>query len=165
MTKLDLRTLRLAPGDYRREQVTATIAPFTAGAQSYHAEPAEVAAKLGLTRLPAGLLFDLAFDVAIIGPCQRCLEPAHADIAVTAREYQADVPEVVDQETTPYLEGELLDVDRWATDSAILALPIVIRCREDCAGLCPQCGANRNEVKCDCKPPADARWEALKELL
>jgi hypothetical protein len=32
MTKLDLRTLRLAPGDYRREQVTATIAPFTAGA-------------------------------------------------------------------------------------------------------------------------------------
>ena len=42
---------------------------------------------------------------------------------MTAREYQADVPEVVDEETTPYLEGELLDVDRWATDSAILALP------------------------------------------
>ncbi len=165
MTSLDLRTLRLAPGDYRREQVTASIAPFTAGAQSYHADPAEVQALVGLTRLQGGLLFDLAFDVVIVGPCQRCLEPAHADIAVTAREYQADVPEVVDQETTPYLEGELLDVDRWATDSAILALPIVIRCREDCAGLCPQCGANRNEVTCDCKPPADARWEALKELL
>ena len=165
MTSLDLRTLRLAPGDYRREQVTATIAPFTAGAQEYHAEPAEVQARVGLTRLQGGLLFDLEFDVVIVGPCQRCLEPATADVAVTAREYQADVPEVVDQETTPYLEGELLDIDRWATDSAILALPIVIRCRENCAGLCPQCGANRNELPCDCKPPADARWEALKELL
>ena len=60
MTSLDLRTLRLAPGDYRREQVTATIAPFTAGAQEYHAEPADVQARLGLTRLPGGLLFDLA---------------------------------------------------------------------------------------------------------
>lgn len=165
MTSLDLRTLRLAPGDYRREQVTATISPFTAGAQEYRADPADVRARLGLTRLPGGLLFDLAFDVVIIGPCQRCLEPAHADIAVTAREYQADVPEVVDEETTPYLEGELLDVDRWATDSAILALPIVIRCREDCAGLCPQCGGDRNLVECDCKPPADARWERLRELL
>ena len=76
MTKLDLRTLRLAPGDYRREQVTASIAPFTAGAQEYRAEPPEVQAKLGLTRLPGGLLFDLAFDVTIIGPCQRCLEDA-----------------------------------------------------------------------------------------
>ena len=92
MTKLDLRTLRLAPGDYRRERVTASIAPFTAGAQSYHAEPPEVQARLGLTRLPGGLLFDLAFDVAIVGPCQRCLEPARADLSVTAREYQADVP-------------------------------------------------------------------------
>ena len=36
---------------------------------------------------------------------------------MTAREYQADVPEVEDEETTPYLEGELLDVDRWATDA------------------------------------------------
>ena len=165
MTSLDLRTLRLAPGDYRREQVTATISPFTAGAQEYRADPADVRARLGLTRLPGGLLFDLAFDVVIIGPCQRCLAPAHADISVTAHKYQADVPEVVDEETTPLLEGELLDVDRWATDSAILALPIVIRCREDCAGLFPECGGDRNLVECDCKPPADARWERLRELL
>ena len=165
MSKLDLRTLRLAPGDHRREQVPATISPFTAGAQSYHPEPAEVPAKLGLTRLVGGLLFDLAFDVTIVGPCQRCLEPAEIDLSVSAREYQADEPEVEDEETTPYLVGELLDVDRWATDSAILALPIVIRCKPDCAGLCPQCGADRNFVACGCEPPKDARWERLRELL
>jgi uncharacterized protein len=165
MTQVDLRTLRLAPGDYRRQQVPVTIASFTAGAQEYRAEPAEVQAELGLTRLAGGLLFDLAFEVEIIGPCQRCLEDAHEKLEVTAREYQADIPEVDDEETTPYLAGELLDVDRWATDSAILSLPIVIRCRDDCAGLCPQCGADRNVVACGCEPPKDARWERLRELL
>ena len=165
MTHVDLRTLRLAPGDHRREQVPVTISPFTAGAQAYRAEPAEVRAKLGLTRLAGGLLFDLAFAVTIVGPCQRCLEDARADRDVSAREYQADEPAVEDEETTPYLVGELLDVDRWATDSAILALPLVIRCRDDCAGLCPQCGADRNLVACGCEPPKDARWERLRELL
>ena len=48
---------------------------------------------------------------------------------------------------------------------AILALPIVIRCRDDCAGLCPQCGADRNLVASGCEPPKDARWERLRELL
>jgi uncharacterized protein len=162
MTQVDLRTLRLIPGDYRRQEVPITIVPFTAGAQEYRAEPSEMKAQLGLTRLAGGLLFDLAFDVAVIGPCQRCLEDARIVLEVSAREYQADVPEVEDEETTPYLQGELLDVDRWATDSAILSLPIVIRCREDCAGLC---GADRNLVACGCEPPKDARWERLRELL
>jgi uncharacterized protein len=165
MTQVDLRTLRLVPGDYRRQEVPITIVPFTAGAQEYRAEPSEMKAQLGLTRLAGGLLFDLAFDVAVIGPCQRCLEDARIVLDVSAREYQADIPEVEDEETTPYLQGELLDVDRWATDSAILSLPIVIRCREDCAGLCPQCGADRNLVACSCEPPKDARWERLRELL
>ncbi|MDX6561192.1 MAG: hypothetical protein QOD65_1006 [Gaiellales bacterium] len=165
MTHVDLRTLRLAPGDHRRLEVPVTISPFTAGAQEYRAEPSEVQAQLGLTRLAGGLLFDLAFDVGIVGPCQRCLQDARELVEVRAREYQADIPEVDDEETTPYLEGERLDVDRWATDGSILALPIVIRCRDDCAGLCPQCGADRNLVACACEPPKDERWERLRELL
>ena len=165
MTHVDLRTLRLLPGDHRRLDVPIAIAPFTAGMQEYRADPAELEARLGLTRLQGGLLFDLAFEVTVTGPCQRCLEPAHETLAVTAREYQADHPEVVDQETTPYLVGERLDADRWATDATILALPLVIRCREDCAGLCPQCGSDLNVVACGCTPPEDARWERLRELL
>jgi uncharacterized protein len=165
MTHVDLRTLRLVPGDHRRQQVPVTIVPFTAGRQEYRAEPQDLQAQLGLTRLVGGLLFDLAFEVAIIGPCQRCLEDARIVLDVSSREYQADEVVVEDEETTPYLAGELLDVDRWATDAAILALPIVIRCREDCAGLCPQCGADRNVVACGCEPPKDARWERLRELL
>ena len=94
MTHVDLRTLRLAPGDHHRHEVPVTISPFTAGAQEYRAEPSEVRADLGLTRLAGGLLFDLTFDVTIVGPCQRCLEDARELVEVRAREYQADTVEV-----------------------------------------------------------------------
>jgi uncharacterized protein len=39
-------------------------------------------------------------------------------------------------------------------------------CREGCAGLCPTCGINRNQAKCDCPAePADARLAPLAKLL
>jgi len=37
-------------------------------------------------------------------------------------------------------------------------------CMEDCAGLCPQCGANRNEGDCGCVAPRDPRWANLDVL-
>ena len=165
MTTLDLRTLRLAPGDYRREQVTATIAPFTAGAQEYHAEPADVQAELGLTRLAGGLLFDLAFDVSIVGPCQRCLEPAHAELVGDGARVPGRHPRGRGRGDDAVPRGRVARRRPLGHRRAILALPIVIRCREDCAGLCPQCGADRNLVACGCEPPKDARWERLRELL
>ena len=47
----------------------------------------------------------------------------------------------------------------------LVALPLKPLCREDCAGLCPQCGANLNEGPCGCEPDTeDDRWAALREL-
>jgi len=44
-------------------------------------------------------------------------------------------------------------------------LPMQRVCREDCKGICPFCGANRNEVACECHiKPADDRWRALEKL-
>ncbi len=41
----------------------------------------------------------------------------------------------------------------------------MILCREDCAGLCPSCGANLNAGACDCPPPSpDSRWDALRDV-
>ena len=46
-----------------------------------------------------------------------------------------------------------------------LAMPVRILCSEDCAGLCPSCGANRNLVEeCGCEPEIDPRWSALAAL-
>ena len=47
----------------------------------------------------------------------------------------------------------------------LLALPVKVTCREDCKGLCPQCGKNLNQEQCSCTNTlADPRWSALKEI-
>ncbi|MDQ7819529.1 MAG: DUF177 domain-containing protein [Armatimonadota bacterium] len=49
----------------------------------------------------------------------------------------------------------ILDVTDVVRQYLLLALPMVPLCRPDCRGLCPRCGANRNEGTCGCAPEAD----------
>ena len=49
-------------------------------------------------------------------------------------------------------------------DAIVLELPMAPLCREDCRGLCPQCGADRNEAECGCVAPRDPRWANLDVL-
>ena len=62
-------------------------------------------------------------------------------------------------------ESDTVDVTPDLREAILLLLPTYPVCRKDCAGLCPQCGANLNEVRCKCVLHAgDARWEALDAL-
>jgi uncharacterized protein len=57
---------------------------------------------------------------------------------------------------------ELADAVR---EAVLLEMPIKNLCREDCRGLCPRCGANRNAEPCDCESVSrDPRWGALREF-
>ncbi len=50
-------------------------------------------------------------------------------------------------------------------EQVLLAVPLKAVCREECKGICPQCGRNRNQESCQCAPELpDPRWDALKEL-
>ena len=50
--------------------------------------------------------------------------------------------------------------------TALTVQPLKPLCRLDCRGLCPQCGANHNDVSCACASDAgDPRWRPLLELL
>lgn len=63
-----------------------------------------------------------------------------------------------------YQEG-VIDVDDLVREQIELALPMSRLCTEDCRGLCPECGANLNLVRCGCsEQQTDVRWAALKEL-
>jgi len=65
---------------------------------------------------------------------------------------------------SPYM-GEELDLHAWARDALALALPTQLTCRPDCAGLCPQCGANLNDEPDHRHDEApDNRWAKLSEL-
>jgi uncharacterized protein len=121
---------------------------------------------LDLSRMAGGgYAMRLRFTAPLSGPCMRCLAPATHDVVVDAREVHdphAEDPEL----QSPYLSGELLDLRSWARDAMVLALPNRILCRPDCAGLCPECGADLNTAGPEHvhEREPDARWAALREL-
>jgi uncharacterized protein len=95
------------------------------------------------------------------GDCRRCLAPAAGELRVTVRELYT---EDGDGEETYPLVDEQVDLEPLAHDALLLELPLAPLCRPGCQGLCPTCGANRNEERCGCQPPADPRWAALDAL-
>jgi uncharacterized protein len=107
-------------------------------------------------------------------PCARCLEPVLQDVDrsfdLLYRPLGSDAGKeemsvtAVDAEIG-YYQGNGLELEDALREQVILALPLRVLCREDCKGLCPQCGTNLNTEQCSCAEPAqDPRWEALKEL-
>ncbi|MDG1265312.1 MAG: DUF177 domain-containing protein [Ilumatobacter sp.] len=96
-------------------------------------------------------------------PCRRCLKNlkglARADIDEI---YQV---EILDEDAFPIVDGQL-DLAPMARQAALLELDDERLCRDDCAGLCPQCGDDRNAGKCDCDTEVtDHRWAALDGLV
>ncbi|HEX5707759.1 MAG TPA: DUF177 domain-containing protein [Pyrinomonadaceae bacterium] len=69
-----------------------------------------------------------------------------------------------DLDTSVYEDGEI-DFDEVVREQILLGLPTRLRCREDCKGLCPTCGADLNTSECGCRTEEiDPRWAALASL-
>jgi uncharacterized protein len=164
MTSLDLRRVRLRSGEQHRALHQIALEPLIFGCQRYLPVPEKPEAELTITRAATGTVFDLRFTGRLHGPCQRCLGDAVIDRSIASQEYQASNPDL-DELRTPYIVDDRLDLSAWARDALVLALPEQILCREDCAGLCPVCGADLNvEPHEHEEETADPRWEALAEL-
>jgi DUF177 domain-containing protein len=165
MTAIDLRRLRLRPGEVRRERVEVELDPFLLGGQRYEASPLTIPAELEITRASGALVFDLGLHARLVGPCMRCLGFAELELDTRARElHDPDAP-VEDALRSEYVVDGRLQVDAWSRDAAALELPDQILCRPECAGLCPRCGKDLNvdpHEHADLEP--DPRWAALEEL-
>jgi uncharacterized protein len=61
-------------------------------------------------------------------------------------------------------DGEVIDLEPLVREQFVLAVPYSPLCSEDCRGLCPQCGTNRNLSSCTCEGPGDPRLAGLKAL-
>jgi uncharacterized protein len=165
---LDVGILGLAPGDVRRVRVPVAIDPLEFGGETYAVEPATGGAQVELQATAGGLYLKLRLAAKVVGPCYRCLEPARTRVAVNASEYHEHGADPrSDELMCEYLSGDELDVDRWARDALVLALPGKILCRPDCAGLCPRCGVRLEPgIEHDCaQVEPDPRWDALRQLL
>ena len=160
----DLGALGLTSGEGRRLDLHVHLGPFELGGARWEPGPALVPVRLDVSRtMHSGWALRLRFEVALHGPCMRCLEPATPSFAVDARE--VDQPGGGEELTSPYVSDGELDLAGWARDALALTLPPQLTCRPDCAGLCPQCGANLNddpEHAHEREP--DPRWAKLSEL-
>ena len=107
--------------------------------------------------------------------CDRCLQPVeipvNADFAleyIPGSEYEStDVVELTeDQLSVAVFDGEAIDVNEIVKEQIVLAVPTRVLCRENCKGICPECGTDRNTANCSCiTNDIDPRWAALKKLI
>jgi uncharacterized protein len=107
--------------------------------------------------------------------CDRCLKafdvPVESDFDVTyipAVDYEdaATAAELREEDlSVSIFDGEAIDIDDLVREQVLLALPPRMLCTEECKGLCPVCGTNKNQSECACAPvEVDPRWAALASL-
>lgn len=106
--------------------------------------------------------------------CDRCLKPVEIPVSadfeleyITDSEYEtSSAAELTEAEmAVAVFDGEAIDVDEIVKEQILLTVPTRMLCREDCKGICPQCGTDRNTGECDCvSKEIDPRWAALKTL-
>ncbi len=112
--------------------------------------------------------------VQIDGTCDRCIEAAsysienHFDLVyMPADEAAVGGEDEIDEAAIEvgYYEGNGIELNDVLREVVLLALPMRLVCREDCQGICPVCGQNRNQTNCHCEPAiTDDRWSKLKLL-
>jgi uncharacterized protein len=165
---LDLGGLRLSAGEGRCFELATHVEPLTLGGEPYEVAPAALPVRLDVSRMTGnGYALRLRFAASIEGACMRCLKDAAPQVEVDARE--VDRPGGGEELSSPYLKDETLDLEAWARDALVLALPAQVLCRADCAGLCPICAADLNDLDPDGpehthERAPDPRWAKLGEL-
>jgi uncharacterized protein len=102
-----------------------------------------------LSNLGIGYQFSGSFSARVSQPCVRCLEPVVEDVELDVNEtYLLSAEEDPDQEDVFALESGILDVSDVVRQNLLIEVTEFPLCKEDCRGLCPECGANLNSTVC-----------------
>jgi len=121
-------------------------------------------------------------DIRVVGKlatrlemrCARCLEPVLKDVSSSfdliyrpqGSEKRPDEASISEAETEiGFYQGNGLLLEDVIKEQLLLAVPLRVVCRDECKGLCPQCGRNRNLESCNCSSQLpDPRWAALEDI-
>ncbi len=98
-----------------------------------------------------------------VGICRRCTVPVQRRAVASPCASASATRPIPEDELYPIVD-DTIDLGPLVRDAIVLELPAAPLCREDCRGLCPQCGADRNEAECGCVAPPDPRWANLDVL-
>jgi uncharacterized protein len=115
---------------------------------------------------------DVAVEVE--GTCDRCLDRAQYAISnqfdlvyMPGGESSSRKEDEIEKDALDvgFYEGDGLELNDVLREVILLALPMQLICGEDCRGICPVCGQNRNQQDCGCSPAStDDRWNKLRML-
>jgi uncharacterized protein len=99
--------------------------------------------------------------------CRRCLEPVHLEVDEEAHMLFAEAEDDDEEADDPDIfrippGANTLDIRPAVREQWLLVVPAFALCREDCKGLCANCGADLNAGACACPPATDSRWDALR---
>jgi uncharacterized protein len=127
-----------------------------------------------LLRTPRSILVKCAMDTEVELRCCRCLNRFRQPLKIDFEEeylptvdVHSGAPLALPEESSAFTidEYHILDLTEGIRQYALMAIPMKPLCGPDCAGLCPRCGQNLNQGKCDCPTEEiDPRWSKLAEL-
>jgi len=106
-------------------------------------------------------------------PCRRCLEevrevvdlPVNLVWAPPNEESREGEDEGEEDDELRVLDprSSVIEVEAAIREEVLLAVSRFPLCRDDCRGLCPVCGVDRNVKECGCDlADSDARWDGLR---
>jgi uncharacterized protein len=166
---LDTRDLPRRPGALRVVE-RSVPAPADLGLELIGVPPGtELDLRLRLESVSEGVLVSGTISGPVAGECGRCLRPIGDTLEVTIQELYAyahsTTDETTDEDEVGRLQGDLIDLEPALRDAVVLALPSNPVCREDCPGLCPECGVPLDELpEGHTHQQLDPRWAALSQM-
>lgn len=133
-----------------------------------------VRGEVSLMRTGRAILAQCVLHTEIEVECGRCLEPFSCPLTLTIEEEYSPTIDILTGAPLPLPEDQPtcftidahneLDLAEAIRQYAIMAIPMKPLCHDSCAGLCPTCGHNLNEGRCDCPSESiDPRWRQLLE--
>ncbi|NVM94805.1 YceD family protein [Arthrobacter wenxiniae] len=115
-----------------------------------------------------GILVSGSVLVDVTGECSRCLEIFEHELEVGVQElFFYEEPPVgldEDEDTQRWVEHDSIDLEPVLRDAVVTALPFQPVCREDCEGLCSECGIRLADEPGHHHEILDPRWSALQGL-
>ena len=167
---IGVRDLEHRPGTMRRLEEVVPAPENFGNALIGAPEGSDIDLDLRLESVHDGILVSGTAAVAIHGECSRCLDPIDYDLDVDVQELYvfdpaADGGEDSEDDQMYEVRDETIDLEPMLRDAVITQLPFQPVCREDCQGLCAQCGARLEDDPGHHHEVLDPRWSALSGLL
>ena len=163
---IDTRELTRRAGSQREVSFSAA-APVELGIEVIGVPEGDpIQFDLRLEAVVEGVLVTGTASGRVVGECARCLVDIEEDFLADLQELYVYPESDAEGDEASRLEGDLIDLEPVLRDQVVLALPFRPLCKDDCPGLCSECGARlADEPGHRHEDRTDPRWSALSGLL